>query len=299
MAPPSIVLPTFQLVSILFRPPKNPFHELGIVLSGSCNWTFPGRPPLCLKSSEAVLIPPNQVHHEQQPTDAPTRLAWLGFSLPTRSALPLLNGLPSLKRLRLDAYQGEILTILERIQQETVTYHEDGQLRIGLAIAELLLLVRRCQQRAAAPLVRPRGQLPAAWHAESLDDAATYLESHCTEDLRMEAVARNHALSASHFAVLFRQRFGCTPKTYVLRCRMNRVQRLMKSGVREVKVLADQCGFTDASHFCKWFKQRTGQTPLQFALRTFGRKQRYAPEDVELMPFERHTHVHDWVKERL
>ena len=115
----------------------------------------------------------------------------------------------------------------------------------------------------------------------------------------MESVAREHALSTSHFAVLFRQRFGCTPKTYVLRCRMNRVQRLMKTGVREIKVLADQCGFTDASHFCKWFKQRTGQTPLQFALRTFGRKQRRAPEDVELMPFERHTHVHDWVKERV
>lgn len=236
-------------------------------MNGQCDWLFPGKRKLRLRRGEGLLMPPGQLHYEEKSAGDPTRIGWVDFHESADPAIRSVEAIRANRRISFGEQLAEVRALLEKMESEMLSTWPDREKRIGLILAELLLLIRRCD--SDTPDADQRVKPPRGAHASALEAAAAYLRNHAHEMIPMEQLARYYSLSLSHFTLLFRKRFGIAPKAYLLRCRLERVQSMMEKGERSVKEMAAAAGCVDSAHFCKWFKAATGVSPLQFARRTY------------------------------
>lgn len=108
--------------------------------------------------------------------------------------------------------------------------------------------------------VKPRGGLPAV----RLRRVEAYVEAHLSEDVRLEDLAGEAALSEYYFARLFRESTGESPHQYVIRRRMEAARGLLAETDWTVQRVAMAVGYDSASHFRTLFKRATGTTPSRF-----------------------------------
>jgi AraC family transcriptional regulator len=87
------------------------------------------------------------------------------------------------------------------------------------------------------------------------------IETHLGEDLSIEALAREAALSPHHFAQCFKASMGLTPHRYVQLRRLNRAHSLLKSTAMPISEIALTIGFASQSHFTQVFRAHFGVTP--------------------------------------
>ena len=96
-------------------------------------------------------------------------------------------------------------------------------------------------------------------------ESVTYLHAHYLEpDFRIMKLAELSKISAKYYEKLFYQRFGVSPKEYVLSLKIERAKELLLSEKNLVKDVAFQLGYSDIYHFGKIFKARTGYTPREY-----------------------------------
>jgi AraC family transcriptional regulator len=88
-----------------------------------------------------------------------------------------------------------------------------------------------------------------------------HIETHLDAALQTNELAKLARLSSFHFCRVFRVSFGCSPRKYVTRCRIERAQALMLSTRRSLGQIAIECGFADQAHFNKQFRKFAGESP--------------------------------------
>ncbi len=116
--------------------------------------------------------------------------------------------------------------------------------------------------RYGAGVAEPRGALSGPQLARVVE----HLHAHLSEDTSLEALAAHAHVSPYHFARLFRAATGVSPHQFVLKLRVERAQRLIRTN--KASTLTDigaAAGFFDQAHFSKAFKRLTGVTPSTFA----------------------------------
>ena len=70
--------------------------------------------------------------------------------------------------------------------------------------------------------------------------------------------------SEVYFRRLFSNRFGVSPKEYVIQKRMEYAKELLCSADFSVSEIATMCGYADACHFSREFSRRVGVPPIQY-----------------------------------
>lgn len=90
-----------------------------------------------------------------------------------------------------------------------------------------------------------------------------YLDARLAEDVSLDDLAREAALSRFHLLRVFRRATGMTPHAYLVNRRVARARTLLASG-RDLAETALDSGFFDQSHFTRVFKRYTGLTPGQY-----------------------------------
>ena len=70
---------------------------------------------------------------------------------------------------------------------------------------------------------------------------------------------------------MFRQSTGETPHQFVLRCRMERAQEMLRTGGARIVDVAVACGFKTQQHFARVFRQMCGATPREYRKEFLGR----------------------------
>jgi transcriptional regulator GlxA family with amidase domain len=112
-----------------------------------------------------------------------------------------------------------------------------------------------------------RGGL-ASWQAKRV---TSYIEDKLDSTIRVSDLAGLVRLSSSHFFRAFRETFGETPLTYVMKRRMVRAQELMSKSRVPLSQVALECGMCDQAHFSRTFRRIVGTNPRawrrQFLLR--------------------------------
>lgn len=121
---------------------------------------------------------------------------------------------------------------------------------------------RTCIQRAAALLgidlcARPKGGLAPSQARR----VRCYIEDNLCVDIRARDLAEIAQLSTSHFFRAFRQSFGETPRSYLMRQRILRAQALMLGSQLSLHDIARECGIGDQPHFTRVFRRVTGMNP--------------------------------------
>jgi AraC-like DNA-binding protein len=96
--------------------------------------------------------------------------------------------------------------------------------------------------------------------------AITYIDEHLDERLSLNELAAKAGLSVWRFCAVFRQHAGLSPRRYIWRQRLQKVQSLLAAG-ESPAAAALMTGFYDQSHLCRYFKSTCGITPGQYITR--------------------------------
>ncbi|MDE2427537.1 MAG: AraC family transcriptional regulator [Burkholderiales bacterium] len=96
-----------------------------------------------------------------------------------------------------------------------------------------------------------------------LQRAAEFIHTHCTQDLRLEAIAACAGLSASYLFRAFKNVYGLSPHAYLINRRIQYAQTLLKRGAA-IADAAQEAGFADQAHFQRVFKRMLSATPGQY-----------------------------------
>ena len=97
----------------------------------------------------------------------------------------------------------------------------------------------------------------------------TFLQTHVSEPVSIEDLARMSALSECHLISAFRYEFGLPPHAYHLRLRLASACEALARGMAVASV-AYEYGFADQSHLSRKFKSVYGVSPAAWATRRAG-----------------------------
>ena len=96
--------------------------------------------------------------------------------------------------------------------------------------------------------------------ASVIEQAMDYIRSHLCEDITREDVAREVCMNADYFAKLFKKKTGLLISEYLLKCRIEQAQELLKTDMSILNI-AMETGFNSSTYFSTVFKKYTGKSP--------------------------------------
>lgn len=108
---------------------------------------------------------------------------------------------------------------------------------------------------------------PGVQSAGIIEDSVAYINDHLTQELSLEDLAAQAALSPFYFSRLFKRETGFSPHQYILATRISSAKFLLQSTGDSVKSICFTVGFTSESSFCTAFKKQTGMTPSEYRAR--------------------------------
>jgi AraC family transcriptional regulator len=91
-----------------------------------------------------------------------------------------------------------------------------------------------------------------------------YIEASLDNELDLDTLAAQAGISVRYFARVFRRHFGDPPHRYVLKRRIERARRLLRSTDLPVVEIALTTGFSSQSHLTAAFKKSVGVGPARY-----------------------------------
>jgi len=88
-----------------------------------------------------------------------------------------------------------------------------------------------------------------------------YIASNLDQPIRLETLAEMAGFSVQHFSRTFKESVGMSPHRYILQCRIERAQHMLRNTQRPLSEIAQLAGFFDQSHLSKHFRRMTGMSP--------------------------------------
>lgn len=172
-------------------------------------------------------------------SEAATRLSEYGIaSFPAVSRVHSVNHIPQRFQSIFDAYR----------KQDALRDRE-----LSALLERLLISVARAVRHETDGV-------------STLSRSVGYLLVNYCDDIRIPELAAMEHLSVSRYNYLFKERFGVSPKQYVLRLRMYSASELLCSTDLSVKEIGAICGYGDSHFFSKIFKSYFGVSPTDYKL---------------------------------
>ena len=150
---------------------------------------------------------------------------------------------------------------------DALTSAEQGSELIFESLARVFLvkLIQKCGlQEAAYTFSR---SFTARHYKRVLD----YVARNFGKPILVEDLARESALSPSHFAQLFKRTIGLSPMQFVMAYRVEQARKKLAERETPLIDIAMSCGFSDQAHFSRQFKNIQGETPSGYRKRLANR----------------------------
>jgi len=99
---------------------------------------------------------------------------------------------------------------------------------------------------------------------ELLNVAKEYIDQNYAKELTLSQVAKYIYLSDSYFAHSFKDKFGISPKSYILKIRIEEAKELLENTDMKIADVARSVGFSSQQRFNDIFRKFTEMTPLKY-----------------------------------
>ncbi|MBA3708248.1 MAG: helix-turn-helix transcriptional regulator [Planctomycetes bacterium] len=174
--------------------------------------------------------------------------------LPRSQCLPMdgVGGLPETMTVANPIAYERLFAVLLRL----VSLRDAAStLRMKAALGELLAWL----------LQEHHSQDPRGGHVDAeCERAARFIRERHALPLTVDAVARHAAVSRSHLAKRFKDRFGLTLMEYLRQVRIEHAKAALLYGDAPIKAIADATGFANVHHFTRAFAADVGMPPASF-----------------------------------
>jgi AraC family transcriptional regulator len=142
-------------------------------------------------------------------------------------------------------------------QAELYADNANGQLYIESLASAIVIHLLKNYSALKKQIVEPKGGLTTNAIRQILD----YINDRLEENLSLLELAAVVRMSPHYFSALFKQSIGISPYQYVIRCRVQRAEQLLRQGKQTIAEIAKQVGFAHQSHLNYHFKRHFGVTP--------------------------------------
>lgn len=106
--------------------------------------------------------------------------------------------------------------------------------------------------------------VPSRLHGRKIEKVIAYLNTHYTQDIRLEDVASYAAMNTTAFCRFFKENTGKTFKQHITDMRIGYACKLLLNEQWNISEICLECGFESIAHFNRCFKQHTGITPTSY-----------------------------------
>ena len=156
--------------------------------------------------------------------------------------------------------KNDIAHVMNRILRERMKYQVWGDFLSCLLIIELFVLLSRTLKQEWEQSAKNRN---LKLH-ELLNVAKEYIDNNYDKGLTLTQVAKYIYLSDSYFAHSFKDKFGISPKSYILKVRIEAAKEYLENTDIKVADVAKMVGFSSQQRFNDIFRKHENITPLSF-----------------------------------
>ena len=107
-------------------------------------------------------------------------------------------------------------------------------------------------------------KVPDLLTPNALKTAIAYIQDHLDSSLSLLEIAHTVGLSAYYFSHAFKATTGLPPHQYILQCRLQRAQQLLKHSGLSIAEIAYTVGFGSQSHMTTVFRKTLQTTPAAY-----------------------------------
>lgn len=221
-----------------------------------------------MNAGDLFLIPGNTIHRATPDKENPVTSTAVYFSAGLIQA-PLLGDAFSYlhsfeQATQLRHYKLETLLpqrqhlehYWEAIQHELKQGSPGHRQAIYIQLLQLLLYLQR-DVGSGMPLHTGNPLIAPAWMREIL----LYIDEHFCEDIGLNTLSKQAAVSPAHFSRVFKQLIGMNVTAYIITKRIIRAKQLLAESDIKIHHIAELCGFESLPHFHAMFKRVLGLTP--------------------------------------
>jgi AraC-like DNA-binding protein len=136
----------------------------------------------------------------------------------------------------------------------------DRRVLAPLALREIVFRLLRSEAASALLSFATRNG-----EAARIQEAMAFIEANAARRLSVASLARQVAMSPSHFAHRFRDVASVSPMRFLKHVRLERARSLLVGEGLTVAEAAERVGYASASHFTRDFKRLFGLAPARYA----------------------------------
>lgn len=233
-------------------------HELYYLVSGETKY-FVGEDIFHLMPGDFIFIPRLVIHKTDSENCMHNERILISFedSVFTDGTRHLLEELSQCNLIHIPgnkAYQVEEL--LRKLQVETNRSDAYTETLMKLYILELLSLLCRLKYDYT-PQVSDTEKL--------ISSVADYIRENYSQDLSLQLLSREFALSESCLSRKFKAVTGMGLNEFINSVRIHNAEKLLAVGDYTVTRVSELCGYNDSNYFASVFKKIKGTTPVKYA----------------------------------
>lgn len=126
------------------------------------------------------------------------------------------------------------------------------------------LAVHLLKKYSVKPITSPNLDSTQGLPQSKLNQVIAYIHDHLGQEIKLVDLAMLVGMSACYFAWRFKQSMGISPHQFVVQCRLERSQQLLKQTQQSIAEIALQCGFSSQSHLTRSFRKHFNTTPRAY-----------------------------------
>lgn len=207
-----------------------------------------------LSAGDAFLIPAGKVSYYEASKDDPWCYAWISFLginsqmylyqlITSTDDVYIIHGLDTLK------YKERIFDIISLQDNSTSSYFQAN----GVLF------------QVMAMLFDDIGFQESSWGKNSVvDEIKYYLDINYSEKIKLQDVAKSFGIHPNYLTRIFREKYGVSPKQYLINLKLKKARRLLITTGLSVSVIASSLGFDDQLAFSKIFKKEFSVSPSEY-----------------------------------